>query len=57
MADDPYRILGVDRRAPNLEEIYTKAYKKASLAYHPDKVAKDPVSQKNAQEAFCRLTD
>ena len=48
MADDPYRVLGVDRRAPNVEAAYKKAYKKAALFLHPDKVAKDPVSQRNA---------
>jgi curved DNA-binding protein len=58
MADDYYKILGVDRKA-DLEEI-KKAYRKLALKYHPDRNPNNPAAEakfKNLSEAYAVLSD
>src|ERR687896_401465 len=55
---DPYRTLGVDRKASD-EEI-KKAYRKLARQYHPDRNAGDKAAEerfKEVQEAYSILSD
>src|ERR671915_825811 len=55
---DPYRTLGVDRKASD-EEI-KKAYRKLARQYHPDRNAGDKSAEerfKEVQEAYSILSD
>jgi molecular chaperone DnaJ len=55
---DPYRTLGVDRKASD-EEI-KKAYRKLARQYHPDRNAGDKAAEerfKEVQEAYSVLSD
>src|ERR687893_1352820 len=55
---DPYRTLGVDRKASD-EEI-KKAYRKLARDYHPDRNAGDKNAEerfKEVQEAYSILSD
>jgi molecular chaperone DnaJ len=56
--NDPYRTLGVDRKASD-EEI-KKAYRKLARQYHPDRNAGDKAAEerfKEVQEAYSILSD
>lgn len=58
MADDYYKILGVEKNA-DTEEI-KKAYRKLALKYHPDRNPNNPVAEekfKNISEAYAVLSD
>ncbi len=58
MADDYYKILGVEKKA-DAEEI-KKAYRKLALKYHPDRNPNNPVAEekfKNISEAYAVLSD
>ena len=58
MADDYYKILGVEKKA-DTEEI-KKAYRKLALKYHPDRNPNNPVAEekfKNISEAYAVLSD
>jgi len=58
MADDYYKILGVERNA-DAEEI-KKAYRKLALKYHPDRNPNNQVAEekfKNISEAYAVLSD
>src|SRR5919112_2227784 len=55
---DPYRTLGVDRKASD-EEI-KKAYRNLARQYHPDRNAGDKAAEerfKEVQEAYSILSD
>ena len=58
MADDYYKILGVDKNA-GADEI-KKAYRKLALKYHPDKTKGDKTLEdkfKKISEAYAVLSD
>jgi curved DNA-binding protein len=58
MADDYYKILGVDKKA-SLEDI-KKAYRKLALKYHPDKNPNNKEAEdkfKKINEAYAVLSD
>ena len=42
MANDPYKVLGIDRNATD-EEV-KKAYRELARKYHPDNYANTPLS-------------
>ncbi len=52
MAEDYYKILGVDKKA-NAEDI-KKAYRKLALKYHPDR---NPENKKQAEEKFKKISE
>ena len=55
---DYYEVLGVDRGVG--EGDLKKAYRKAALAYHPDRNPDDPVAEekfKEVSEAYAVLSD
>ncbi len=58
MADDYYKILGVDKKASAAE--IKKAYRKLALKYHPDKTKGDKTLEekfKKISEAYAVLSD
>ena len=58
MADDYYKILGVDKKASAAE--IKKAYRKLALKYHPDKTKGDKALEdkfKKISEAYAVLSD
>ena len=58
MADDYYKILGVDKKASAAD--IKKAYRKLALKYHPDKTKGDKVLEdkfKKISEAYAVLSD
>lgn len=56
MADDPFAILGIDKRFAIDEENLRRRYLSASTQMHPDRFP-DPVEQADAVESMSRLTD
>lgn len=58
MADDYYKILGIDKQASAAE--IKKAYRKLALKYHPDKTKGDKAMEdkfKKISEAYAVLSD
>lgn len=52
MADDYYKILGIDKKA-SIDDI-KKAYRKLALKYHPDR---NPDDKKHAEEQFKKISE
>ncbi len=52
MADDYYKILGIDKKA-GIDDI-KKAYRKLALKYHPDR---NPDDKKRAEEQFKKISE
>jgi DnaJ-class molecular chaperone len=51
---DPYVVLGITKSASNAE--IKSAFRKASLACHPDRIIINNMTKETAEEAFKRLT-
>lgn len=56
MQDDPFKLLGVDRRFALDEEALRRRFLDASSKMHPDRFP-DPIDQAEAVERMSRVTD